>query len=243
MNYPLITAESRFDCIILADGDFPKHQIPLGILGNAESVICCDGAGAQLLKRLKRLPNAIVGDGDSLPEDFKNRYPQLFHPIREQEDNDLTKATEYALSLIESTREKNPDESSNGIRQQSSEDPPLFAYLGATGKREDHTFSNIGLMIHYLEHLHIDPVMVTDYGWFVPAQGDCIFGAMPRQQVSIFNFSCKHLDSKGLVWSAYPYQELWQGSLNEAIGNQIELNGDGYYLVYRTFEIKKNRPL
>mgnify|MGYP001322681123 CR=1 FL=1 len=242
MNYPLITAESRFDYIILADGDFPSHQIPLGILGNAKSVICCDGAGAQFMERLKRLPAAIVGDGDSLSEDFKKQYPQLFHHIKEQEDNDLTKATKYALSLERNTQDKNPDKASNGIRQHSSEKPTLFAYLGATGKREDHTFSNIGLLIHYLEHLHIHPVMVTDYGWFVPAQGDCTFGTMPRQQVSIFNFSCKHLDSKGLVWSAYPYKELWQGSLNEAIGNQIELNGDGYYLVYRTFEIKKNRP-
>ncbi|MCO6025685.1 thiamine diphosphokinase [Prevotella cerevisiae] len=242
MNYPLITAESRFDYIILADGDFPSHQIPLGILGNAKSVICCDGAGAQFMERLKRLPAAIVGDGDSLSEDFKKQYPQLFHHIKEQEDNDLTKATKYALSLERNTQDKNPDKASNGIRQHSSEKPTLFAYLGATGKREDHTFSNIGLMIHYLEHLNIHPVMVTDYGWFVPAQGDCTFGTMPRQQVSIFNFSCKRLDSKGLVWSAYPYKELWQGSLNEAIGKQIELNGDGYYLVYRTFEIKKNRP-
>jgi thiamine pyrophosphokinase len=231
MNYPLISPQSTFDAVILADGDFPVSQIPLGILEKAKTLICCDGAGQHLLELQNRIPDAIVGDGDSLPDEFKRRYAHLFHPLREQEDNDMTKATKYALSLKGMSIVNNQHPDPNLI-------VPSFAYLGASGKREDHTFSNIVLMISYYQSLHIQPTMVTDYGWFVSAYGRCTFETKPGQQISIFNFTCKRLSGKGFVWPVYTFRELWQGSLNEAVGNQIEIDGNGLYLVYRTFDVK-----
>ena len=45
-------------------------------------------------------PTAVVGDGDSLSEELKQRYAHIYHPISEQEFNDLTKATLFARSHL-----------------------------------------------------------------------------------------------------------------------------------------------
>ena len=61
---------------------------------------------------------------------------------------------------------------------------------------------------------------------------------MKGQQVSIFNFGCQHLKSEGLRWNSYAYDEWWQGSLNEALGESFSFSADGYYLVYQTYNVK-----
>ena len=83
-SYPLIHKIDAFDAVILANGDFPQAEIPLDLLSRAPFVCACDGA-------VNHYPqaDAIVGDGDSVPEDLRDRLIQ----IDEQEDNDLTKAT------------------------------------------------------------------------------------------------------------------------------------------------------
>lgn len=192
-----------FSAVILADGDFPTHQIPLGILHQAQRLICCDGA---LLTLFKHQPQEIerlraegklfgVGDGDSLPAGLKAQYADIFHAVSEQEDNDLTKATRFAIGLIKASTKE------NGENQQ-----PRLAYLGATGKREDHTLGNIALMMRYRRDFAILPEMYTDYGWFTPANGNMVFSTFMRQQMSIFNFSCTKLESTGLRWQSYAYK-------------------------------------
>lgn len=196
-----------FDAVILANGLFPTAEEPLRLLREARYVVCCDGAARHWLQC-----DAIVGDGDSVPEELRNRLIQ----IDEQEDNDLTKATRYCLS--------------KGMRR--------IVYLGATGRREDHTLGNISLIVRYAREMGVEPLMATDDGWFVVAKGEESFESFAGQQVSIFNVDCKHLSSEGLTWASYPYSQLWQGTLNEAQGSAFKLTGDGYYLVYRTYSAK-----
>ena len=215
--HKLITELSEFDAIVLANGEHPTHHIPLSLLDLCHNVVCCDGAGAKYISNGK-MPLAIIGDGDSLPLEFKEKHQEIFHHIAEQEDNDLTKATRFLMTHTQAR---------------------TIAYLGSTGMREDHTIANISLMMRYYKEFHLLPVMITDYGWFVPTSGKQIFETFPKQQVSIFNFSCKHLTSKGLRWNSYAYQQFWQGSLNEAIDKAIEMDGDGDYLMYFTFDAKK----
>lgn len=210
--YPLIEANTRFDAVILANGDFPRHPVALAILRSGCPVVCCDGAASHL----PFSPTAVVGDGDSLSLEEKKRLGDIFHQVDEQEDNDLTKATRLCLA--------------RGWRQ--------IAYLGATGKREDHTMGNISLLVRYMRDMGLRPTMITDYGYFTPARGRQLFSAFPRQQVSIFNYGCRELASEGLRWQAYPYQMDWQGTLNEAVGHSFTLTADGYYLVFRTFKAK-----
>lgn len=237
-----------FSAVILADGDFPSHAIPLGILHQTRRLICCDGA---LLTLFKHQPQEIerlraegklfgVGDGDSLPQGLKAQYADIFHAVSEQEDNDLTKATRFTIRLMNACRtEKTADRKGQDAKKnEMNHSLSRVAYLGATGKREDHTLGNIALMMRYLCEFGIQPEMYTDYGWFTPAQGDATFSTFARQQMSIFNFSCTQLESTGLRWQSYAYQEWWQGTLNECLGDQVSFHADGSYMVYRTYEAK-----
>ena len=181
-RFPLINEMTDFDAIILADGEFPVATEPLTLLRKASFVCACDGAAVHY-----PTADVIIGDGDSVPEIFRNR---------------------------------------------------LVVYLGATGLREDHTLGNISLMARYALEMGVRPLLATNYGWFVVAEGDAAFDSFLRQQVSIFNVDCQSLTSEMLRWNAYPYHQFWQGTLNEALGNEFLLKADGHYLVYRTYKPK-----
>ena len=201
----------QYDAVIVANGQFPTHPIPLDILKNASHIVCCDGAIAPLLK--EGLGEAIViGDGDSVPTEYRDRLIQ----IAEQDDNDLTKATRYCVE--------------KGWTR--------IAYLGCTGKREDHTLGNISLLMRYYRDMQVNGIMFTDHGFFTPANGNHTFNTMKGQQVSLFNFGCYQLTSEGLRWDAYNFHEWWQGTLNEALSDTFTIHADGYYLVYQTYEVK-----
>ena len=214
-----ITKDTTFDAVILADGDFPTNAIPLGILNKANYLVCCDGAGAKAIEH-GIMPTAVVGDGDSLPQSVREILGERLHIVNEQDYNDLTKATRFVLANI-------PDAKN-------------MAYLATTGKREDHTLGNISLMAFYAEEFGITPTLVTDHGSFSVACGNQKFESFEGQQVSIFNLSCSLLSGTGFRWQPYAYKMLWQGTLNEAVGNEVEIDGDGTYMVFRTYQRKIN---
>jgi thiamine pyrophosphokinase len=201
----------QFDVVIVANGEFPTHRIPLEVLKHARHIVACDGA-------ISHVPQAeaVVGDGDSVPAEYHNRLFQ----IDEQEDNDLTKATRYCLN--------------KGWKR--------IAYLGCTGLREDHTLGNIGLLMRYYRKMGVEGIMFTDYGFFTPAYGNRTFQSEKGKQVSIFNFGCRQLTSEGLRWNSYAYDEWWQGTLNEALGDSFSFAADSYYLVYQTYGVKEIAP-
>lgn len=218
-QFELVGSDSVFDAVILDNGDYPTHPVPLSILRNATYLCCCDGAAEHQLTFSERQPDAIVGDGDSLSDEIKRAHTDILHTVSEQNDNDQTKTTRFCMS--------------NGARS--------IAYIGATGKREDHTLGNISLLSRYMEEFGLDVTMVTDHGWFVPAKGERQFVSFKGQQVSIFNIDSTQLDSTGLKWNSYAYKHLWQGTLNEAVGDSFTIKANGSYLTFRTFEAKKHR--
>lgn len=201
--------------VILANGSYPTNDIPLEILNGHGYLCCCDRAGLTAIEHGLK-PDAIVGDGDSMPLSGQQALSGIFHRVDEQEYNDLTKATLFVLA--------------QGRKQ--------IVYLGATGLREDHTIANIALMATYRRKLGVEPIMATDYGWFSAHEGNHVFKAFPGQQVSILSFGCHKLSSKGLKWDAYPYDTLWQGTLNEAVAPTFEIDADGLYIIYQTYEAK-----
>lgn len=215
--YPLINKNSEFDAVILCDGDYPSAEIPLHILRKANFICCCDGAGNKYIRRGK-MPNAIVGDGDSMSKKFKRKYKDIIHIETEQDTNDQTKATRFCIN--------------KGFKN--------IAYLGATGKREDHTLGNIGHLTNYRKEFNIKAVMLTDYGYFVSAQGNCRFSSFKGQQVSFFNIDCSKFESKGTKWKTHAYKYWWQGTLNESLDDEFEIKSDGSFLVFRTYLSKQN---
>ena len=206
----------HFDAVILADGEFPTADIPLQILREAKYLCCCDGAAAKAIAQ-GFMPDAIVGDGDSLTPEFKTRYAAIIHLESEQEDNDLTKASRFCIA--------------KGFRH--------IAYLAATGKREDHTIGNIFLLPRYVLQFGITPEIYTDHGWFSVINETTELPSFPGQQVSIFNITGKKVEGEGFTWPPYTYNELWQGTLNEAKSDRILLKTDGIMIVFRTYLAKK----
>ena len=62
--------------VILAKGDYPTHPIPLRILKDAKTIICCDGA-VNNLDTNGRGPEFIIGDMDSISADLKDKYSKI----------------------------------------------------------------------------------------------------------------------------------------------------------------------
>lgn len=219
--YPLIRQGTRFDTVIVANGTFPEGAVALDVIHHAQHIIACDGGAEMLIVRgIEPRKITVAGDGDSITPTLKERLH--FIQVDEQNDNDLTKATRYVAGLP---------------RMKGA----TVAYLAATGKREDHTMANISLLMRYYQEFDLHPVMLTDYGYFIPTCMKSRFETFARQQVSIFNFGCKRLESEGLVWNTRAFDSLWQGTLNEAQGNHVCLHGDSFYLVYLTLEEKIKR--
>ena len=198
--------------------------IPLGILRSGRPVIACDNAGAQLITKWNMLPDAIVGDGDSLPQQFKDRYKDIIHYVAEQDYNDLTKATRFFLEHYRSSW------------HETSEDL-LHRMYGQTGG--PHAGQHLAPHLLSPAEFGVEGVLPTDFGWFVYCHGACEFESIPNQQVSIFNLNCSSLTSQGLQWPIYPFAQWWQGTVNNALGNAFSIDGNGDYIVYRTYEAKR----
>lgn len=74
--------------IILANGAFPTHLIPLEILEDAGTVICTDGS-ANTLDTLNLVPHVIIGDLDSIDPDYEFHGLEIHDP--NQDNTDLEK--------------------------------------------------------------------------------------------------------------------------------------------------------
>ena len=217
--YPMPDAATVYDAVILADGDYPEAGLPAAVLRNARHVVCCDGAADRYAAH-GGTPSAIVGDGDSVSRATAERFADRFVRVGEQETNDLSKAFRYCLA--------------QGYTR--------LAILGATGRREDHTLGNIGLLPDYVRQADIR--LLTPYGVFDAIHNRTAFASFARQQVSLFTLSpATRLHFEGLRYPA-PEEGLrawWCGTLNEAEGDRFVIDTDGPTLVFRTYGPKNVR--
>ena len=197
-----------FDAVIVAGGEFPTAPQPLEILQSAPYVVCCDGAADRYIAT-GRVPDAIVGDGDSISAENREKFAHLLHIISEQESNDQTKAVRYLLE--------------HGMRR--------IAIVGATGRREDHTIGNISLLIEYAR-AGCQVRSFTDHGMFVPCNGTTTHKCHKGQQVSIFSITARDLSAEGLLYPIYDFNNWWQGTLNECTGDEFTINANGEYLLF-----------
>ncbi|HNY05535.1 MAG TPA: thiamine diphosphokinase [Candidatus Egerieousia sp.] len=212
----------RKNIIIVCDGDFPTAKLPLKILQDAAGkcngiIIACDGTAVNLAKR-GFTPDYIVGDMDTLSASYQKKYKPLIHKNTSQENNDQTKAFEFALKLIKEAEKaataksvaSKPETPNNSLQTQYK-----IVILGATGKREDHTLGNISLLADYEEMLmqfgkkeftrkasagntklaiqehdsyNITVEIITDYGIFTPYLDSFKISAHSGEQISFFAF-------------------------------------------------------
>ena len=202
---------STFDAVIIAGGEFPTAAEPLDILQQAPYVVCCDGAADRYIAT-GHVPDAIVGDGDSISEENREKYAHLLHIIGEQESNDQTKAVRHCME--------------QGKRR--------IAIVGATGRREDHTIGNISLLIEYARS-GANVYSFTDHGMFISCNGDTTLPCRKGQQVSIFAITAKELQAQGLLYPIYDFNNWWQGTLNECTGEEFTIHAKGEYLLFLNY--------
>lgn len=201
-NHQSSTVNLQLSTVVVANGKFPDHEIPLNFLANADVVVCCDGATATVDKH-GITPTAIVGDLDSLTSFLKTKYVDKLHHDPDQNTNDLTKAIKWCLS-----------------RNYNNID-----ILGATGLREDHTLGNIGLLPLYAR-MGARVRMFTDNGFIIPLLESQSVESFIGQQVSIF--SPNNLTKITSINLRYPItngilNEYWMGTLNESLGESFTL--------------------
>jgi thiamine pyrophosphokinase len=203
------------EAVVLADGSFPTHQIPLSYLRKADHIICCDGSVESLITADLE-PEAIVGDLDSLTPVISERFADRLFRDTDQDTNDLTKAVRWCIN--------------KGYTE--------IVILGATGKREDHTIGNISLLTEYAREINV--TMVTDTGIFSPLLKSSVVKCFTGQQVSVFSINPEtNITSKGLKYQLenLKLKNWWMATLNEATGDTFELrfNG-GPVIIYQKFQ-------
>jgi thiamine pyrophosphokinase len=201
--------------VILANGSFPTHKIPLSELKQSKYIVCCDGA-INKLEQAEITPFVIVGDLDSLESELKWKYRDIIYHLSDQDTNDLTKAVNWCLS------------------NKFSE----ITIVGATGQRDDHMIGNIFLLPQYAKNIKVK--MLTDYGVFTPIIRSRNFESYTRQQVSIFSTVADTIITTANLRYALTNQKLemmWQGTLNESMGDsfRIEFEG-GPLIVFQEYE-------
>ena len=189
--------------VVLANGDFPNSEKTRAYLSKASYLTCCDGAANQAIVN-GFIPDAIVGDLDSLDPEIKTRFSNIVVHISEQETNDLSKAFNYCLS--------------KGWKN--------VVILGASGKREDHLLGNVSLLAEFVTRAN-SIQMVTEFGCFCVVRTPGIFHLQKGRQLSLFSLNPQQeISSQGLK---YPLNRLrlssWHvGTLNETLTNQFTLD-------------------
>ncbi len=117
--------------ILFANGEVTEREAAIAKQTAFDFVVAADG-GIIHAERFGFIPDAVVGDFDSLPADNQTRFPDTrFIHRPSQEQCDLEKALIFCKSEGIST----------------------VTLLGATGKRLDHTLSNLSILTRYDQNL------------------------------------------------------------------------------------------
>ena len=206
--------QPRSYTVIVADGVFPQHEIPLGYLRGDNVIVCCDGS-VETLVNAGIQPAAIVGDMDSISPELKDRFADRIYIDENQDTNDLTKAVTWCSEM--------------GYND--------IIIVGATGKREDHTIGNISLLAEYIKSVNV--IMVTDTGILQPFLKSSTISSFPGQQVSIFSIDPEtKVTSKGLRYplNGTKIKNWWCATLNESLGSSFSLDFTGRLIVYLKFK-------
>lgn len=201
--------------IVLANGEIPIHPFALRLLHEIPCIVCCDGAANNFITQGGK-PSYIIGDGDSISSELKQKSDIPFIPITEQETNDLTKAVHFLQQ--------------KGFSK--------IVILGATGKREDHTLGNISLLMDYRAE-QLQCAMITNTGIFLPCNDNTTFQVVMGQAFSLFNFGAKKIIGHGLVYPLRDFTQWWQGTLNKAEKTTVSIEAEGSYLVFLPFDSSK----
>ena len=100
--------------------------------------------------------------------------------------------------------------------------------LAATGKREDHTIGNLGLLMEYAREGSLPQVdMISDYSTAFVVTDSCDLILGRGRKISLFSpDNSLKLKSKGLVWPTdnVIFDNWWPATLNRTDDDTIHLD-------------------
>ncbi len=196
--------------VIIANGKYPTHQYPLGLLKTAKTLICTDGS-ANKLKKHGYDPTFVIGDMDSITNinDFKES--EFLH-IPKQDDTDLEKVYDFCIDSMQKE----------------------VTVLGATGIRDDLALANMLILLKYYNKLKIK--LVTDIYTVECTKGKQVFESFTGQNVSLIAvYRVKSVSTKGLKYTLTKQSLMpsGYGVSNISMGEQFTIRSSNKLLLFR----------
>ena len=199
--------------IVIANGSFPSHPVPIHYMDNRGTIICVDGAADKLINYGEN-PDVVIGDFDST--EIKNSTKvKKWIEAPNQNQTDLEKTFEWCVK--------------NNIKD--------IVLLGAGGKREDHTLGNLFTMAKY--HGKLNCEIITNHSKIICASGKNYISTNINQAVSII--ATEPIESITLEGLQYDMknEKIFPSARaisNKAINNQFYLESSGKVLVFLNHE-------
>ncbi len=198
--------------VILANGCFPTHEIPLSLLTYAGTIICTDGSADKLVSHGKS-PDAIIGDMDSISSKPSRQIKTVVQSS--QENTDLEKAVIWCC-----------DQNVKNI-----------VILGSQGERDDHGFASLFIQSAYISKTTIR--LVTDYYTIDCVTGEKTFSSFPNQTISILPVQPDAIITTSGLQYNLDHQKLTypsQGISNRAEDDSFTLHTSKPVWVFRSHE-------
>ncbi len=196
--------------VVLANGQFPSHPVPLQHLMMAETLICTDGSYHYLAERGLE-PTCIIGDMDSI-DSSQVTAPHCLLTVDNQNNTDMAKALDWCIE--------------QQIKQAT--------LLGCTGLREDHHLANLLLMAQYHEHLSLQ--IITNHCVITCIKGTHSLESHPGQVISLIALQ----DSPRITTHHLQYplcneslRDASHGISNISTANNITLTTDKLLFVFQ----------
>jgi thiamine pyrophosphokinase len=213
-------------CIIIANGKPPRKSVVNFFRKRGFNYLICADGGANSLSKLDLVPQAIIGDMDSISTGTLNRFRKktIIIKIKRQNDTDVEKALKYA------------------IKNKFNE----ALLLGAAGDRLDHTICNLGIVLKFYQKILIS--IISEKSYLKPYNEKVELKSYPGEIISLYGFDSKtKISSRGLNYplknTSLPFGEK-ESTSNVSISEKVNLtiNG-GTIFVIRDFNFMKKYDL
>lgn len=195
--------------IVIANGEFPTHEIPINYLKNCNHIICADGA-ADKIKEFGLEPNVVIGDFDSTKISSKERLGSWIE-TPDQNKTDLEKTFEWCIS--------------KNIKN--------ITLLGAGGLREDHFLGNLYIVSKFYDNVNVK--IITNHSKIICIRGSKKIKTKKNQDISfIASELINNIKITGLKYSL-TNEQLIPSSMaisNKSLGNEFHIESTGKVFVF-----------
>jgi thiamine pyrophosphokinase len=202
--------------LVIAHGEPPKKHRFLALVKEADVVICADG-GANTALKFGIMPDAIVGDLDSIHAEALVKFHKVpTYEERNDETTDLEKAIAWAIK----------------------EKYVHITVVGASGKRLDHTIGNMAVLAKFYPDAIVR--FVDDVGELSYVGHELTFEANKGDVISLIPLNrCEGIVTQGLRYALEGETlelGVHEGTSNVVVATPVTINvKKGHLLLFKLF--------